>query len=412
MNFLQKKNLLYAQSGGVTSVINASAFGLINSALRTKEIDKIYAGIYGISGILEGKLIEINEQPTEKIQALRYTPSSAFGSCRRRLKEEDAESFKKLFQIFDEYKIGYFFYNGGNDSMDTAHKIDQYARTIGYDLKVFGIPKTIDNDLYGTDHSPGYGSAAKYLAISMLEASIDTRSMSKDSTKIFIMETMGRHAGWLAAATSLAKLNGDFGPHIILLPERFFDEDKFINKVKYEVEKNGYCTIAVSEGIRYKSGTFVSDMGFTDSFGNRQLGDAGRVVANIILTRLGLKVHVATPDYLQRSAGHIVSKTDNEEAIKVGEVALEMALSGISGFMVTINRVSDEPYQVQYGKVPLFEVANNTKYMPEEFITEDGYGVNEKFIKYAKPLISGESYPVYENGIPKYANFSLRDKQK
>ncbi|MGB4458062.1 MAG: 6-phosphofructokinase [Defluviitoga tunisiensis] len=410
MDFLKSKNILYAQSGGVTSIINASAYGLISKALKSEEINKIYAGIYGISGILEGNLLDIKEEPIEKIHALSYTPSSAFGSCRRRLKDDDNEGFNRLFQIFDEYNVGYFFYNGGNDSMDTAHKIDQYAIKIGYDLKVIGIPKTIDNDLYGTDHSPGYGSAAKYLAISMLESSIDTRSMSKDSTKIFIMETMGRHAGWLAASTSLAKLNADFGPHIILLPERIFDEDNFVNKVKYEVEKNGYCTIAVSEGIRYKSGSFVSDMGYTDSFGNRQLGDAGRVVANIILTRLGLKVHVAVPDYLQRSSGHIVSKTDREEAIKVGEVALDLALSGISGFMVTINRVSNEPYQVQYGKVPLFEVANNTKYMPEEFIADDGYGVNDKFIKYAKPLIFGESYPDYKDGIPDYVYFPLNEK--
>lgn len=403
-----KKNILYAQSGGVTSVINASAYGLINSARSNNSIGKIYVGINGISGILEGKLFDLTEESEEKINALKYTPASAFGSCRHRLKEGDEEGFRKLFKTFKDYNINCFFYNGGNDSMDTANKIDEYAKKIGYDLMVIGMPKTIDNDLYGTDHSPGYGSASKYLAISMLEASIDTRSMSKDSTKIFIMETMGRHAGWLAAATSLAKLNGDFGPQIILLPERIFEEENFLSKVQKEVEENGYCSIAVSEGIKYKSGAFVSDMGYTDSFGNRQLGDVGRVVANIILTRLGLKVHVAIPDYLQRSGGHIVSKTDQEEAIKIGEKALEYALNGMTGYMVTINRLSNDPYEVEYGKVPLFEVANNTKYLPEEYISDDGYNMNEKFIEYAKPLIYGESYPVYQNGIPKYVSFPIK----
>ncbi|ABX32457.1 phosphofructokinase [Petrotoga mobilis SJ95] len=407
---MNKKNILYAQSGGVTSVINASAYGLISKALKDPQIDKIYVGINGITGVLEGKLFDLTKESFDKINNLKTTPASAFGTCRHRLKEGDEEGFQKLFKTFEDYNISYFFYNGGNDSMDTAHKIDEYSKKIGYDLKVIGIPKTIDNDLYGTDHSPGYGSAAKYLAISMLEASIDTRSMAKDSTKIFIMETMGRHAGWLTAATSLAKLNRDFGPHIILLPERIFEEDHFIDKVQKEVSKNGYCTIAVSEGIRYKSGAFVSDMGYTDSFGNRQLGDVGRVVANIILTRLGLKVHVSIPDYLQRSAGHIVSKTDQTEAVMVGEKALEYALDGISGFMVTINRLSNNPYKIEFGKVPLFEVANNTKYLPEEYISVDGYGVNENFIEYAKPLIQGESYPLYENGIPKYVSFPIEER--
>lgn len=404
---MPKKNVIYAQSGGVTSVINASAYGLIHTALEDKNIGNVYVGINGITGVLDGKLFDLTKESPERIKNLKSTPGSAFGTCRHRLKEGDEKGFKLLFETFEKYEIGYFFYNGGNDSMDTAYKVDKYAKSIGYDLNVIGIPKTIDNDLYGTDHSPGYGSAAKYLAVSMLEASIDTRSMSRDSTKVFIMETMGRHAGWLAAATSLAKLNGDYGPHIILLPERAFMEDKFVQKVENEVKKNGYCTITVSEGIKYKSGAFVSDMGYTDSFGNRQLGDVGRVVANIVLTRLGLKVRVCIPDYLQRSGGHIVSKTDKEEAIKVGEKAFEYAKNGLSGYMVTINRVSNDPYKVEYGKVPLFEVANNTKYLPEEFIDDEGYNMSNNFIEYAKPLVTGESYPEYNNGIPNYVTFPI-----
>ena len=397
------KNAIYAQSGGVTSVINASAYGVIKKALDSDLINKVFIGVNGINGVLNSEFIVIDSTNNE-IERLRYTPSAAFGSCRKKINDE--ETLKKIFKVFEENNIGYFFYNGGNDSMDTANKINDYAIKNGYDLKVIGVPKTIDNDLIETDHTPGFGSAAKYLAISMLEGSLDVKSMYSDSTKVFVMETMGRHAGWLAASTALANLNNNFGPHIILLPEVPFDKNKFFNKIESTIKDYGYCSIAVSEGIQDKKGNFLSDKGFTDAFGNKQLGNAGSLISDMIHNSMKLKVHTAIPDYLQRSGRHISSLTDVKEAINCGMMAVKYALDGESGYMVTINRVSNVPYFVEYGKIELSKIANGTKYMPKEFISEDGLYITDKFIRYAKPLIEGEYYPVYENGIPVYSKFN------
>jgi 6-phosphofructokinase 1 len=312
------------------------------------------------------------------------------------------EDISKLFDVIEKHKIEYFFYNGGNDSMDTAWKVHQEAKVRGVPLKVIGIPKTIDNDLPFTDHCPGYGSAAKYVATSVMEATLDLRSMFVDSTRVFIIEIMGRHAGWLVAAASLGWLNG-IGADLILFPEFPFDKEKFLEKVDEIIRRKGYCSIAVSEGVRYPDGFFVSDMGYTDSFGHRQLGGVGITIAGMIKSELSLKTHVAIPDYLQRSGRHIASKTDIEEAEMVGRKAVQLALDGLSGIMVSIERISNEPYKVDYGTVELNKVADKTKFLPEEFYNE--FEVTEKFIEYAKPLIEGEMPPKFENGLPKYTIF-------
>ncbi|MBO8161508.1 MAG: 6-phosphofructokinase [Thermosipho sp. (in: Bacteria)] len=387
--------VLYAQSGGVTSVINASAYGVIDEAKKAGM--EVYVGIHGVTGVLKEKLLKVNDMD---IEGLKYTPAGAFGSCRRKMKTQ--EDISKLFDIIEKYEIEYFFYNGGNDSMDTAWRVAQEAKIRGFPLKVIGVPKTIDNDLPYTDHCPGYGSAAKYVATSIMEASLDLRSMYVDSTRVFVMEIMGRHAGWLVAAAGLGWQNG-IGADIILFPEVPFNKEKFLERVDELIRRKGYCSIAVSEGIRYPDGFFVSDMGYTDSFGNRQLGGVGFTIAGMIRSELSLKTHVAIPDYLQRSGRHIASKTDVEEAEMVGRTAVKLALSGVTGVMVTIERKSNDPYTVEYGTVELNKVADQTKYLPEEFYDE--YEITDKFIEYAKPLIEGEIYPPFENGLPKYTIF-------
>ncbi|MDN5341489.1 MAG: ATP-dependent phosphofructokinase / diphosphate-dependent phosphofructokinase [Oceanotoga sp.] len=396
-------NAVYAQSGGVTSVINASALGVYRKIIDNKDtIENLFIGINGINGIAENNLIILNSQDIDKINLLEFTPSSAFGSCRKKLSLNDEGYLKKIFDTFKKNNIRYFFYNGGNDSMDTANLIYEYSKKIKFDLKVIGIPKTIDNDLCFTDHTPGYGSTAKYLAISALEGSIDVKSMCYDSTRIFILETMGRHAGWLTASTALARLNSDFGPHIILIPERAFNKERFLMKVKKTLSEYGYCSIAVSEGIKDEQNNFLSDLGYNDNFGNTQLGFVGKTLSTILMKELGEKSHVAIPDYLQRSGRHISSLCDVKEAIKAGEYAVEYALKGINGKMVTFKRISNKPYEITFDYIDLNMIANQTKFIPDEYITEDGMDVNEKFIEYAKPLIKGESYPEYKNGIPLY----------
>jgi 6-phosphofructokinase 1 len=398
------KNVVYAQSGGVTSVINASAYGVIRSSFNSSEIDNVYIAINGINGIIGEKLMDMESLSEKEIELLKYTPSSAFGSCRRKIKNENDPILAKIFEVFKKYNIVFFFYNGGNDSMDTANKIANYAKTIDYDLKVIGIPKTVDNDLPYTDHTPGFGSSAKYLATSILEGSIDVKSMSKDSTKVFVLETMGRHAGWLAASTALANVNNKFGPHIILLPEVPFNKTLFFKKVNDAIKDNGYCSIAVSEGIKYPNGNFVSDLGYKDNFGNKQLGYAGKVISDMIHNELGYKVHTSIPDYLQRSGRHISSLNDVNEAIKAGEKAVEFATNGISGYMVIFERVSNDPYKIEYKLERLDKIANETKYLPKEFISDDEMYVTEKFIEYCRPLIEGEFHPPYKNGVPDYLN--------
>ncbi|KAF2956951.1 6-phosphofructokinase [Marinitoga sp. 38H-ov] len=402
------KNAIYAQSGGVTSVINASAYGVIKAALNSKEIDNIYVAINGINGIFDEKLANMKNEDPNQIELLKFTPSSAFGSCRRKIKTE--EEFKKIFEVFDKYSIRYFFYNGGNDSMDTANKIHNYAKKIGYDLNVIGVPKTVDNDLPETDHTPGFGSIAKYLSVSILEGTLDVKSMAADSTKVFILETMGRHAGWVAASTALAKRHESDGPHIILIPERPFKKELFFEKIIKTIDKYGYCSIAASEGIKYEDGSFVSARGYQDNFGNVQLGGIGSTLANLIKTELNIKTHYAVPDYLQRSGRHISSQVDVNEAIEVGTMAVKYALDEYSGYMVAIERINNSPYISTTKLVPLENVANKTKLIPDEFISADGMFVNNKFIEYALPLIEGEYYPPYLNGIPVYARLKIETK--
>jgi len=401
------KNIFYAQSGGVTSVINASACGLIETARQHgNNIGKVYAGRNGIIGALTEDLIDTSLESTEYIRALRHTPAGAFGSCRYKLKglNENKLEYERLIEVFAAHDIGYFFYNGGGDSQDTANKVSQLSKSLGYDLVCIGIPKTVDNDLPFTDNCPGFGSVAKYVAVSTLEASLDVASMAKTSTKVFILEVMGRHAGWIAAAGALAQRHPEDAPHIILLPEVAFDKEKFLNKVKDVVQTKGYCSIVVSEGVKDLSGKFLADAGLKDAFGHTQLGGVAPFLAQMVKSELGLKNHWAVSDYLQRSARHIASKTDVDHAYALGKAALEYALEGKNAIMPVIVRDNDEPYKWHIESVALADVANVEKKLPEDYISSDGFGITEKCRKYLKPLILGEDYPPYENGIPMYVS--------
>jgi len=397
------RNLFYAQSGGVTAVINATAAGVIETARAAPErIGTVFAGRNGIVGALKEELIDTRYESAEDIAALRHTPGGAFGSVRYKLKglEESRAEYERLIDVFRAHNIGYFIYNGGNDSMDTANKVSMMARLLGYDLVAVGAPKTVDNDLPLTDVCPGFGSVAKYVAISTLEAGFDVRSMYQ--TKVFIVEVMGRHAGWIAAAGGLAGPDSSHPPHMILFPEVVFDEDRFVEAVADRVERYGNCVIVASEGIRTADGRFVSETGHQDAFGHAQLGGVAQHLAEVIRGRLGLKFHYAVADYLQRSARHIASKVDAEQAYALGVAATEMALAGKHGKMPIIKRLSDEPYRWEIAEVNLSDVANVERHVPPEFITEDGYGITEAARRYLKPLIEGEDYPPYEGGIPRY----------
>jgi 6-phosphofructokinase 1 len=400
-----KKNAFYAQSGGVTAVINASACGLIETARQHGDkIGKVYAGRNGIIGALTEDLIDTSMESDSDIAALRHTPSGAFGSCRYKLKglEESRAEYERLIEVFQAHDIGYFFYNGGGDSQDTAHKVSQLGQAMDYPITCVGIPKTVDNDLPVTDNCPGFGSVAKYVAVSIREAGFDVASMAKTSTKIFVMEVMGRHAGWIAAAGGLAAEKEGDAPHIILFPEIVFDEQAFLTKVKQSVDGFGYCAIVVSEGVRDATGQFLADAGTKDAFGHAQLGGVAPVISNLIREKLGYKYHWAVADYLQRAARHIASKTDVEQAYAMGKAAAELALQGKNAVMPTIVRVSDDPYQWKTGSVELAEVANVEKMMPRDYISEDGFGITESCRRYLQPLIVGEDYPPYTNGLPQY----------
>ncbi len=399
------KNAFYAQSGGVTSVINTSACGVIETARQYPEkIAKLYAGRNGIIGALTEDLIDTSLESESDIAGLRHTPSGAFGSCRFKLKglEESKAEYERLIDVFKAHNIAYFFYNGGGDSADTCHKVSQISKRMNFPIQAIHVPKTIDNDLPITDVCPGFGSVAKYIAISTREASYDVCSMAKTSTKVFVLEVMGRHAGWIAAASGLAADEKNDIPVLILFPEIEFDQNAFITKVKEKVEAYGYCSIVVSEGARWPGGKFLAEQGTNDAFGHAQLGGAAPVIANMIKDTLGYKYHWAVADYLQRAARHIASETDVNQAYALGKAAVEMAIAGENAVMPTIYRISDEPYIWEIRKAKLEDVANVEKMMPKEFITNDGFGITEACRRYLSPLIEGEDYPPYNKGLPVY----------
>ena len=410
------RNAFYAQSGGVTAVINASACGVIETArAHPDKIGKVFAGRNGIIGALTEDLIDTSLESVADIAALRTTPSGAFGSCRYKLKslDEHKAQYERLIEVFKAHDIGYFFYNGGGDSADTCNKVSQLSEAMGYPLQAIHVPKTVDNDLPLTDTCPGFGSVAKYVATSMREAGFDVASMSRTSTKVFVMEVMGRHAGWITAACGLAAEKAGDPPHILLFPEVPFDEDKFLARVKETVEKYDYCTVGVSEGLLDKEGRLMAETGARDAFGHAQLGGIGPQIAALINAKLGYKYHWAVADYLQRAARHIASKTDVDQAYAVGKAAVEMAIAGKNAVMPAIRRLADSPYQWDIVEAPLAQVANVEKKMPKEFITEDGYGITEACRRYLAPLIEGEDPPPYKNGLPDYVrlkNISVAKK--
>ena len=399
------RNAFYAQSGGVTAVINASACGVIETA-RTHgdQIGKVLAGRNGILGALREELIDTSLESDADIAALRSTPGGAFGSCRYKLAsyEDNAREYDRLLEVFRAHDIGFFFYNGGGDSQDTANKVAELAARTGYPITCVGIPKTVDNDLPCTDVCPGFGSVAKYVAVSVQEAALDVASMAQTSTKVFILEVMGRHAGWIAAAGALAKRTRDDAPHIILLPEVPFRREAFLERVRETVERVGFCVIVASEGARYEDGSFLSESGTVDAFGHAQLGGVAPMLAELVRGELGLKFHWAVADYLQRSARHIASATDVEQAYAVGKSAVELALEGTSAVMVTIERTADDPYTWRTGQAPLAEVANVERKLPPSYITQDGFGITGPALRYLRPLITGEDYPKYNDGLPRY----------
>jgi 6-phosphofructokinase 1 len=400
------KNAFYAQSGGVTAVINASAAGVIETARKNSDrIGTVLAGRNGITGALKEDLIDTAHEDDDAIRALTHTPGGAFGSCRYKLRniDENRREYERLIEVFRAHDIGYFFYNGGGDSQDTAYKVSQMAERMGYPISCIGIPKTVDNDLPFTDCCPGFGSVAKYIATSTLEASLDVQSMCDSSTKVFILEVMGRHAGWIAASGGLAGREPGSAPHVIIFPEHPFEREAFLAKVDQSVKDHGFCVVVASEGAQYDDGRFLSEAGPRDVFGHAQLGGVAPTLANMVKQSLGYKNHWAVADYLQRSARHIASQTDLEQAYAVGEAAITYALEGRNGIMPVIKRDSSSPYRWHISEAPLNEVANQEKKMPIHFTTDDGFGITTDCREYLEPLIQGEAYPPYENGLPKVA---------
>lgn len=400
-------NLLYAQSGGVTATINATASAVIETARKyPSRIGQVYAARNGIIGVLQEDLIDTGREKPELIRALRHTPGGAFGSCRFKLKslEQDRAHYSRVVDVCKAHNIGYFLYNGGNDSADTAHKLSQIAAALGHPMICVGVPKTIDNDLALTDVCPGFGSVAKYVAVSTREASLDVLSMAESSTKVFVLEVMGRHAGWIAAAAGLAGTKEGDPPHLILFPEVPFDEARFLAAVKSAVERFGYCTVVVSEGVRDGAGHFLAEAGSRDAFGHVQLGGAGPVIAEKITAALGYKHHWAVSDYLQRSARHIASKTDLDISLKVGVAAVKLALAGKNATMPIVKRLSDQPYQYRIVTAHLEDIANRERKLPPDYIRKDGFGISVAARNYLEGLIQGEAYPPYVNGLPDYVS--------
>lgn len=409
-------NAFYAQSGGVTAVINASAAGVIETARKhPSKIGKVLAGRDGIIGALNEDLIDTSLESASAIAALVRTPGGAFGSCRYKLKgiDEHRARYARLVEVFRAHDIGYFFYNGGNDSADTCLKMAQVSASMGYPLACVQVPKTIDNDLAGTDNCPGFGSVAKYVATSMREAAFDVASMASNSTRVFVLEVMGRHAGWITAAVGLADDDDHPIPLVLLFPEVAFDEERFLARVAHLVKTRGYCCIGVSEGLRGSTGTFLSESGLRDSFGNAQLGGAGELIGRLVRDRLGHKIHFALADYLQRSARHIASKTDVAQAYAVGREAVRAALRGATSVMISIQRTADHPYRWTLGQVPLSRVANREHMLPRSFISRDGFGITARARTYLQPLIRGEADLKFSNGLPAYVrlkNISIKKK--
>ena len=410
------RNALYAQSGGVSAVINASACGVIQTAMRARSrMGRIYAGRDGILGVLTEDLIDVSRESPATIRGLRYTPAGAFGSARFKLKslEQNRTEYERLIEVFRAHDIGYFFYNGGNDSMDTALKISQLGAAMNYPIACIGVPKTVDNDLPLTDCCPGFGSVAKYIATSTLEGALDVASMARTSTKVFVLEVMGRHAGWIAAAAGLAGKRAGDPPHIILFPEVPVVREQLLARVKQCVEQHGYCVIVVSEGAKSPDGKFLADAGTTDAFGHTQLGGVAPVVANMIREAHGYKYHWAVADYLQRAARHLASRVDVEQAYAVGRAAVQYALDGMNAVMPAIKRQSAKPYRWKIVPVPLDQVANVEKKVPRDYITEDGFGITPACRRYLAPLISGEDYPPYRDGLPAYVRIKgVRVRQR
>ena len=401
-----KQNAFYAQSGGVTSVINASACGVIETAREHGDrIGKVLAGRNGIIGALTEDLIDTSAEPASAIAALRHTPGGAFGSARYKLRkiQDSTAEYERLIDVFRAHDIGYFFYNGGGDSMDTAHKVSSIGRRLGYPVTCIGIPKTVDNDLPVTDNCPGFGSVAKYIAVSTMEAALDVESMARTSTKVFILEVMGRHAGWIAAAAGLAGSGPSQAPHVILFPEIPFDRSAFLARVRDSVARNEYCVVVVSEGARLADGTFLADSGTRDAFGHAQLGGVATTIASLVRSELGYKYHYAIADYLQRSARHIAAGVDVEQAYAVGRKAVEFALQGDNAIMPTIVREADEPYRWTIGKVALGRVANREKKLPRHYMSADGFSITGRCRRYLAPLVRGEDYPPYQDGLPRYS---------
>ena len=413
---MSKKNAFYAQSGGVTAVINATACGVIETARQHRNvIGKVYAGRNGIIGALIEDMIDTSKEHPANIAALRHTPGGAFGSARYKLKGLDTNraEYERLIEVFKAHDIGYFFYNGGGDSMDTAYKVSQIGDRLGYPIICVGIPKTVDNDLPITDNCPGFGSVAKYVSVSTMEAALDVASMAKTSTKVFVLEVMGRHAGWIAAAGGLAAQKKGDAPHIILFPEISFDQKAFLRRVKESVDRYQYCVIVVSEGAHWPDGRFLAEADTRDAFGHAQLGGVGPVVANMVKEHHGYKYHWAVADYLQRSARHIAAKVDVDQAYAVGKAAVKLAISGKNAVMPIIERTSNKPYRWKIGVAPLSKVANKEKMMPRNYITRDGFGITPRCREYLAPLIRGEDYPPYRDGLPRYVtlkNVPVRKK--
>ena len=412
---MSKKNALYAQSGGVTAVINASACGVIETAKQhPQSIGKVYAGNNGILGVLREELIDTSREAPKSIAGLRHTPSAAFGSCRYKLKniDEHHAEYERLIAVFKAHNIGYFFYNGGGDSQDTTHKIAEFSARANYPVQCIGIPKTIDNDLPLTDNCPGFGSVAKYVAISTREAAFDVASMCASSTKIFVLEVMGRHAGWIAAASSLAAQHDGDAPHIILFPEIAFNREKFLRRVNSCVKKHGYCVIVASEGTQTADGKFLSDGGSKDAFGHIQLGGVAPVIANMVKDALGYKYHWAVADYLQRSARHIASKTDVDQAYALGKAAVDFSVAGHNAIMPIIIRGKGKRYSWKIGQAPLADMANTEKMLPRHYISRNGFEVTPAGKAYLAPLILGEDYPPYKNGLPDYVKLKKQQVAK